>query len=301
MPSGPGAPRQIVFAIDRAYAPPLAAALESFLAHHDPARYRVAILHKALRPRDEARLDGYFGGRGLALEFMRIDRDFSGLPVGYHFNEVIFYRLLIPELFPGIARALYLDADILFLAPVDELFALDLGDRDLAAVPTHGVAGVPPHLRGELDRYYASGLLLMNLARFRAGNYTARMLEFLRTRRYEMPDQDALNFVARDFLELPARYGFETAFFARQAEDEALRREGEAAKIIQFSTHEKPWHFGIPHPYRRAFYRHLRNTPYRFTPPARVGRYFRRAAGRALRRLLPAAWFERLRAALRGP
>ncbi len=269
MPAGPTAPRQLVFAIDRAYRKPLAAALQSFLAHHDSAGYRVAVLHKTLRPGDEATLGGHFKKQGLALDFIRVERDFSAIKVGHHFHEVIFYRLLIPELFPDLDRALYLDADILFLASVDELFALDLGAHDLGAVPTHAVAGVPPHLRGELARYYASGLLLMNLPRFRAGNYAERMLEFLRTRRYEMPDQDALNYVARDCLELPARWSYETAFFREAVADAALRLEGEAAKIVQFSTGDKPWHLGNRHPLRPLFWRYLRMTPYRRTLPSK--------------------------------
>ena len=128
------------------------------------------------------------------------------------FAPAIMYRLLAGDILPtDIQRIIYLDADIIVHLDIAELWQQDI-NCTLAAVPDFGVQQTGSSLADKgyftLDRYFNSGVLLMQLNAFRTRPILTDGLRFLqKTGCLEYPDQDILNyFFKQDCVLLPKRF-----------------------------------------------------------------------------------------------
>jgi lipopolysaccharide biosynthesis glycosyltransferase len=97
-----------------------------------------------------------------------------------------YFRLLIPYLFKEASRVLYLDADTLVLEDLWPLWNLDLEKHTIGAAPDYlsfiedGVANWQElHLDPQAP-YFNSGVLLINLSRWREQNISLQVLELCR-------------------------------------------------------------------------------------------------------------------------
>ena len=119
---------------------------------------------------------------------------------------VVNYRLLMPELLPNADRAIYLDSDTLILGDLLELWCHDLNGKHVGMTRLPGVSSVAGHYgMKHYDKYglapatpyFASGVLVADLARWRADGSVKKLMTFLEN--FEeivaMPDLDALNVV----------------------------------------------------------------------------------------------------------
>ncbi|MBQ3640253.1 MAG: hypothetical protein II955_07010 [Clostridia bacterium] len=122
----------------------------------------------------------------------------------HHFH---LFRLFIASLFPQYHRAIYLDADIVVNGDITELYEMPLGNRLVGAIPDAVIAsceafrdyatlgvGIP------YQRYFNSGVMLMNLDQFRVQQIEKKFVYLLNTYHFETvcPDQDYLNILCRD-------------------------------------------------------------------------------------------------------
>ena len=91
----------------------------------------------------------------------------------------IYYRLMIPELFPRhIPRVIYLDADLIIHLDIDEMYSMNLLGKPIAAVPEatsgQGEANLKkfgPVADGDVkwNDYFNAGVMLMDLDQIRGG------------------------------------------------------------------------------------------------------------------------------------
>lgn len=251
----------IVFTIDENYLEPFIVAIESFSNFHNVEKYEIALVYSEISKENIEKIRSYFESKKISLVVERIDDPFKSISVGYHFNSVIFYRLLLPSIFNNYEKLLYLDSDILFSGNIDKLFDISLENKILAAIPKHEYAGVPVYLQHKINTYFASGLLLINIKEFNQFAIFDKCICFLSNEKYEMPDQDALNAVVDEWLELDLEYGVETFFLEKNSEK--LNRIIKNPKIIQFSGSSKPWHFRNVHPYKQLYWSYLKKTPFK--------------------------------------
>lgn len=252
----------LVFTIDANYVPHLATALMSFIDCHsrDLQNFSIGLILRGISEQDAQGLVKFFGEKGLKIVCRHVERFLSDVKVGYHFNEVVFYRLLAPELFLDYERFLYLDSDILFSDSILDIFKLNLNSSALAAVEKTDLTGVPSYLTKHIDRYFASGLLLIDTEKFINQSVKEKCIHFLRNYYYEMPDQDALSFVVRDFVGVDPSYSVETAFLNQKEPKYDFAKH---PKIIQFSGSSKPWHMHNNHPYKKIYWHYRNQTPYK--------------------------------------
>lgn len=168
-------------------------------------------------------------------------------------------KLVLPELFADrFDRILYLDTDLTIHADVTALFGLDFGEMPLAANP-RGVIFLSDEQKRTAEahfaelgmsrpfRYFNSGVMLINVASWRACDLTARTLDFI-TRNRELcllPDEDGLNAVLRGrFAPLSPIWNMAP----RRPPFLPLHRAHTPA-IIHYSGHDKPWkRFGAHKP-----------------------------------------------------
>jgi lipopolysaccharide biosynthesis glycosyltransferase len=251
----------IAFTIDENYLEPFMVAIQSFIAHHDVNQYEIALVHSNISKKNIQKIKTYMQSYNIYFKEVYIEDEFKTIKVGYHFNSVIFYRLLLPKIFREYKKILYIDSDILFLKNIDELFKIDLNENILAAIPKHEHFLIPTYLQHKTKDYFASGLLLINTQKFIDNKIYEKCLKFLKNEKYEMPDQDALNATVNQWIQLDLEYGVETAFLEKN--DNELSQRIQNPRIIQFSGSSKPWHFRNNHPYKNLYWKYLKMTPFK--------------------------------------
>lgn len=203
---------QLFFACDDAYVPFLSVALASIQKNRNKSRnYHIRILHTGLSAQNRQRLLEQFQAPGFVLEFPDISghvRKFSQrLHTRDYYSRSTYYRLFIPELYPELSKALYLDGDLILCEDVARLYDVELGDDLVGAVPDGIVAGVDEfklYVQNRLnlpdaDHYFNAGVLLMNLDAMRQWGFTDRFMELLEKVTFQVgQDQDYLNVLCRD-------------------------------------------------------------------------------------------------------
>lgn len=291
-----GEPLPVAFTVERSYVPWVAAAIRSYLDHNPDDGSQVHVLHQGLDADQERGLDELAPGR---IVVHRVDPDaVADLPAVGRFGTVVWLRFLLPALLPEVPRILYLDADVLVTGSTHPLWSADLRGCALAAVPN--VVGAD--MRGHVEAlglapgapFLNSGVLLMDLDRWRADGATARLAGYVRDAEHLVwPDQDALNVIFDGaWHRLHPRWNAQNTlwFWPQEAAEvfgaEALAEATSTPAIVHFEgpSLAKPWHVLCQHPYRDAWRAALARTPWAATP--RTGD----DVATRLIRLLPSRW-----------
>lgn len=117
------------------------------------------------------------------------------------FPIVVNHRLFAPSFLPAeLDRVLYLDVDVVVLASLREIWDVPLDDAFLAAAPDRNMRLSHRRAIGLDDKfpYFNSGVLLMNLRKWREDGITAALLKIALEIKddIDFPDQDVLNVYA---------------------------------------------------------------------------------------------------------
>ena len=235
----------VFFAVDDRYAPFLCVALRSMLANADRRYfYRIHVLTTSLSEESKQRLrceeteNAHISFDDISREVARISHH---LHMRDYYSAATYYRIFIGSMYPQYDRVLYFDSDLVFCGDIAKMYHTDIGPCLIGAVaddvlpmePVFGdyveaVLGVPR------ERYFNAGILLIDLARYRATRMEERFISLLRRRRFTVAqDQDYLNVLAKN-----AVYYFDGAW-NRSA---APCHEGQKAHIIHYKMNWKPWH-----------------------------------------------------------
>lgn len=270
----------IACAADRNYLPHIATLLKSLSVNHGSEGVTVHFLHDATVDATQlAKLREQVEQSGMQLAcHLPTESQLAGLPITERYPQVVWFRVLLPELLPDVDRVLYLDADTLVLQSLLPLWQLDLSGRPLAAVqdvisPAH--AHVPADIGlASADDYFNSGVLLMNLAEMRSTDFYGRM-KALDRERYSagFPDQIALNAVAAgNWLRLHPKWNCMTPFIAGterfsdlQDHNTEQRQAGASPCVLHFEGYwqrAKPWQYRCDHPYQWLYLHYRNQTPW---------------------------------------
>lgn len=191
----------ILVTIDANYMHPLKVMLGSLFSSNPGERFRVHLVHAGIAEADLAGLASFIEGRGHELAAYRVgDEAFGDAPVLLHYTKAMYYRLLAFKVLPqDMDRVLYLDPDILVINPLRTLYDIDLSGFLYAAayhslIPAKEINKLRL-LPYEIDSYYNSGVLLMNLALQRSLVDEREIFDFVERNRAKliMPDQDIIN------------------------------------------------------------------------------------------------------------
>jgi lipopolysaccharide biosynthesis glycosyltransferase len=269
-----GSQVNVVMCVDRGFTLPLAVALASMHANNPVGSLVVHILHSDIPAETKERIAAPL--RGTTISWVDIDRhSLAGVHHSDFLSDATLYRLLLSELLSvETRRVLYIDADIISVGPLAELFELDLKGHVLGAVRdanapwAAGPAGAAWRELGmdPSSPYFNAGVLLIDTPRWRRDRVGEQSLELLRREKPRWGDQDALNKVIEGrWLELPRRWNLQTGELTGNGPAWALwRDEVESAvadpSIIHFTGRDKPWQWGTSHPRADEWYRWLDRT-----------------------------------------
>ena len=266
----------LVSAADDGFAGAAAVALLS-AARRCRDRPDCLLIDCGITPAGRAAVEMAFAHADVTLVWRTVDQSaFAELPLTAVLTRATYARLAVPELAGGLAaRSLYVDADTLTVAALDELLDLDLEGNAVAAVQDAGIGfvsrfggvtgwrrlGIPAaaaHLNG--------GVLLIDHAAWRAAEITERAIELLGEHPEEatFADQGAMNAVlAGRWRPLPARYNvavprsFAIAAAGRIISRHVIVQRRDLA-ILHFMGLVKPWEADYaPSPYRRMYAREV--------------------------------------------
>lgn len=252
----------VFFATDDNYIPFLTVALSSMKQNASKDYdYKVYILHSNLNEADGKKLQELCSDN-FEIYFVDVSERVKDIEKYLHLRDyytaAIYYRLFIVGMFPNYDKALYLDCDTVILGDVAELYQTDLGDNFIGAIPDQAVASVPEFrnytkdaLGIDGDKYFNSGVILMNLKKFREEKFYERFYNVLSSYDFTVaPDQDCLNLICKGKVKY-----FPTEWNAMPV----LGEKEQAPKLVHYNLVHKPWHYdGIP--YEKYFWKYAKDT-----------------------------------------
>ena len=261
--------RNIVFACDGCFVQHLAVALASLLTHNDGMN--IYIINGDISEVSWKKLRKLLAGKDSNLINARIDDHIiEHLITHSHFTKATYYRLFIPEIVKG-DKALYLDADIVVTQCIDDLYNTDISNTFLAAVNNHDVYNYQDLEMECSAKYFNSGVMLINLNYWRAGNIKERVVEFIvrKPEAVQYLDQDGLNSVINgNWLELHPRYNLHTRLlYIEYDSSPAIKEAIEDPVIIHYTGSSKPCQFMNNHPYKYLYWKYIKMTPYKYYIP----------------------------------
>jgi len=225
--------------------------INSLMKHADPKRnYRVIVMYDRLSLKNRIRLRNLVT-KNCAIEFhkmkynlyMQIIMRYCAKRSGsgdFFARPVYYYRAFIARMFLQYNKGIYIDSDTILTGDIGELYDIDLGEYAMAARPDPKVAAVPEFidyvekaLGVPYKNYINSGVLLMDLKKFRKLHYITKMTDLIKEDAdLVAPDQDYLNVILKGKIK-------------HLDKEWNCQPEGENpkdAKLLHFNLSKKPWY-----------------------------------------------------------
>ena len=264
----------IVFGIDNNYVQHLAACISSLLAHSHQEHFHFFIFSLELSTKNKIALQNWMiGERKNDVTFIDIDSNvIKTFPIKNtdYISLASYLRLFIPQFLPqGVSKALYIDSDIIFNAPISELFNIDISNYATAAV--EDAPNNNPQRLGydEKYSYFNAGFQLLNIDFLRQIDFTNRALDYIRNNpeKIILHDQDVMNaLLHQNVLFLPIKWNMLDCYFIKPYNISAkyisdLKKLQRDAITIHFSGPIKPWHYGCQHPLKNLYKNYAKKIP----------------------------------------
>jgi len=239
----------IFFAIDDAYTPFLAVALQSLLDNASSEyQYLIKILHTNVQEEHQNQIKKY-ERENVNIEFVDlsyyIEKVQDKLYTRDYYTNTTYFRLFLPELYPQYDKVLYLDSDIIVLGDIATLYNTDMGTNLVAAAPddiiqyhkvfqdyAELVVGVATY-----KHYFNAGVLLMNLDELRKFKFQEKFLYLLGKVKFSVAqDQDYLNRLCKGRVTLISHDWDVMPYVNEETKPEDIQ-------LIHYNFAYKPWHF----------------------------------------------------------
>lgn len=239
----------IFFAIDDAYTPFLAVAIQSMLDHSKKEnQYVIKVLYTDISDENQMKIKKY-ERENVSIEFVDlnyyIDKVKDKLYTRDYYSKTTYFRLFIPELYPQYDKAIYLDSDITILTDIADLYNIDIGNNLVAGAPddviqnieifqeyAEKVVGVRSY-----KNYFNAGILLMNLDELRKFKFQEKFMYLLGTVKFSVAqDQDYLNRLCKGRVKL-----FDNTWNRMPIGKDIIDRN--ELHLIHYNLAFKPWHF----------------------------------------------------------
>lgn len=273
----------LLFTVNDNYAPWVSVLLSSILANNEQLSFDVYVISIDISSHNIEKLTRQLESTGNKLHIIRIDSQLrrkletitnhstSGLNVNYNL------RLALDSALPAdLDNILYLDTDMIVNGSLKELDNY-IFKPNIGAAVVQDVFRLNDYQRlsfsHEADRYFNSGMLLINLHFWRAHEVGKRCLEYLASHpNSPMPDQDALNTVLRGQVDyIHPKYNYLTLFGARDVELRKrvtplqltqIREVAGTPIIIHFVNVNKPWFRSLKIPFKDIWRKYYQMSPY---------------------------------------
>lgn len=215
---------KIAFSCDQTYVRFLATTIASILKNADYTdELEFYVMDGGLTAEDKTNIQSLSSIKEFTIKFIDISNiianiDFT-VPSELHFSKAAYFRFFIAEILKDINKVLYLDIDIVVLSSLAELYSVDVEEHYFAAgIQYHTLWGTAKEIM-RLNifgkKYFNSGVLLINLQRWRDENLALKLIttmnEIKGNIRYV--DQDVMNHYFNDFKVIDKKWNCEAEFY----------------------------------------------------------------------------------------
>jgi len=262
----------VIHCFDHNYVLPAAVAFRTLLEHAQTpnAVYDLHVLGSGITASDRALLTKVVAGFPQARLTFRAPPPHpipaSALPKNGHYSPDLYYKLMVPELYPELDRAVLADVDVVWEDDVAKVWdglpsddvALVAGAWDPGYAAYHREGLFPtgrPLIRkyartfsaAELEKLRISaGLMVFDLAGLRREGMAAKWIDFARANvsRAILPEQEPINLVTCDrIVTLPHPFMADAASADHPRWGEVFGNP----VMLHYASREKPWKFlGTP-------------------------------------------------------
>lgn len=204
----------IVFTFDKRILWGAAVAIKSLIDHaNSETIYDIYVLHPDLSETVIQDFESMIVSTQHRIQFCRISpAQFSKFPKNKgSWTEIVYYRMLIPEVLKQYNKAIYSDVDVFFCEDMTEVYQTDIEDVHWAGVRAERnwdkATGHQYYAENKNAYIYWSGFMLMNLEKMRNENKLQDFYDTVHTYRDRLRlfDLEVLN-LACEIKELPFRY-----------------------------------------------------------------------------------------------
>lgn len=257
----------VALATDENYLPYLKVTVNSAIASSPGSNLDIIVLHAGIP--EDAILDftaGYAGVGNASVRFVDISKELetSGLSDYKQTDRLPLsacYRLLLPSILSAYNKVLYIDVDVAVCRDFGELYSTDVGGCWLAAAKDVVYNTKPEYVSwaekwgfAEWDGYVNTGVLVMNLERFRCEPVLDRLKEIVFEAAKWNCDQDALNFVCKGAIApLDSRWNVQLGDYCISKQ---ISLTGEEMWIAHYTARQKPWAYPARR-YSHLWWRHV--------------------------------------------
>ena len=259
----------IFFSIDDNYVPCLSVALTSLIENSNPkTNYRVIILNIGISEKSKKEIKK-FETKNVKVSFEDVSERIENIQgqLAYrlrdYYSTTIYFRMFIPSMFPEYEKAIYIDSDVVIADDIEKLYSINMKKDLLVGVRDEVVYGDEAFrvyariaLGIEPEKYFNSGMLLMNLREMRKACIEEKFLYMLTKYNLDTiaPDQDYLNILCRDRVTFIDESWNKMPDFGNRIAEEDIH-------IVHYNMYRKPWHYAEV-PYSDLFWKYAQKTKY---------------------------------------
>lgn len=290
----------IVFASDNNYAQHTAVAMASVLVNTKvPQRIQFYLIDDEIQPGNKEKITKTVQNLGGNIEFIKIKNSrLEDCYVSGELSRASYFRLDIANILDkSIEKIIYLDCDLLVYDDIEKMWQLDMGGKPVAATCDLGIMA-SARVRKQKNKfiglsfdapYFNAGVLIMDLKKWRDGNYAEAIIALATQNKYPNHDQDALNkFFMNNWQEIPLRWDVIPPvfnLFLKILTKPDLRKKAIEAKlnpaIFHYAGGYKPWEYEIHDGFNDKYYEYLKFTEYK---DAKMPQFDRRRKNRSIKR-----------------
>ena len=258
----------LLYCTDCNYWMPLYISLYSLLKNNPESIFKVVIISDSRDETFQKNLP-FLKDLNNLIDVLFVQPDLSSLkdaPLYRHLTLATYYRILIGHLLPGnVKRVLYLDCDTIIECSLSELFATNIDDYTISAARDCYCGEHTSRLGLPENSYFNSGVLLINLEKWRRTNVEDNLFEHIKKNSKDIliVDQDVLNVVLyNEWVEFDLKFNFQE-IGPRNPQSFDNKYPDVHPSIIHFIDHPKPWFYMSSYAHKKRFWFYLRKTPYR--------------------------------------
>ncbi len=278
----------IVFCPDNKYVKYFGVLLQSIIDNSNPdKKYDLLIFETDIENRNKKLLLNMLP-ENFSLRFFNITEYISenfgklNFNVKKYWSISTFYRLFVPFITDGYKKLLYLDSDMCVNHNIDELFEIDMRDKELIAVRDTFSPILDSNISRRIymceelglnkpDEYFNAGMVLFNFGNIDIDKYRNSLKKAFEIKDLWFLDQDIMNIIFEDKTKLiHNRYNFMldgiiyNKNFVDEISGEYKNNYVEAMGnpyIVHYSGGIKPWST-VSEEYSDIFWKYARKTPF---------------------------------------
>ena len=238
----------VFFASDKNYVPYLTVAIKSLVDRTTANNeYRIYILSADLIYEDIAEIKSYEKDN-VKIEIVDVNEKIASIrekvALRDYYSVSIYFRLFIPSMFPQYDKVIYADSDIVLNSDIADLYKNDIENNYLGAILDEVVYTNQDfiyYVKNALDvdetQYFNSGVLIMNLKKFRENEIEDDFYRWVNTYQFGSvaPDQDYLNCICKNSVKYLPK-GWNKMPTGENLSDDKIY-------LIHYNMFMKPWKY----------------------------------------------------------